>query len=52
MGQHMTKSDKMMVIMLRRQLAKAGFQVAEACMDASPAVVQGMAYVAAMKGHK
>ncbi|XP_050005033.1 endogenous retrovirus group K member 8 Gag polyprotein [Alexandromys fortis] len=29
MGQHMTKSDKMMVIMLRRQLAKAGFQVAE-----------------------
>ena len=29
MGQHMTKSDKMMVIMLRRQLAKSGFQVAE-----------------------
>ena len=43
MGQHMTKNGKMV---------KSVQDFKKACMDASPAIVQGMAYAAVMKGQK
>lgn len=43
MGQHMTKNGKMFLCIQDYK---------KACMDASPAIVQGMAYAAVIKGQK
>lgn len=56
MGQSMTKNERMLVTMLQRMfpIRKTGSiqDYIKACIDASPAVVQGMAYATAMKGQK